>query len=220
MRIFRSDLKPGTRLVEVELCKQLGVSRSPLREALLVLAREGLVEVQPHRGATVIEVLPSELPEIVELRALLEGFAAHRAAEMRDAEIVDQLKVALSRMEQAAADDDSVEAALAHLEFHRTLGRAPRLPRLASFIDQLTGQSGALRVYTQLPPMTLLERAATHVPIVDAIALGDAELAQTVVMQHICEPLDVILSDLRELPQPDSDAEFNSQNDLHGPNGT
>ncbi len=83
-QILDGRLKPGARLVEDRLSAELGVSRVPVREALRSLSAEGLVRLEPHRGATVVEVTPEMVAELVEVRALLEGQNARLAARRHD----------------------------------------------------------------------------------------------------------------------------------------
>ena len=84
--------RPGERLVEESLSAELGVSRVPVREALLALSAQGLVHIEPRRGATVAAVTPKIVAELVEVRALLEGLNARLAAQRHDPEIVAELR--------------------------------------------------------------------------------------------------------------------------------
>jgi DNA-binding GntR family transcriptional regulator len=190
-RIFRRELRPGTRLIEFDVCSELGVSRAPLREALLLLEREGLVEIRPHRGAIVVQVSEEDLPEITELRTLLEVMAARKAAERGDGASIKEMRLALDRLTDAAANGDSVEAALAHVEFHRAVGRASGYRRLSAFVDQLTAQSLALRAYAELPQGLLRELAAMHEPLLAAIEAGDSDAAGKIMDDHVNAPTDV-----------------------------
>jgi DNA-binding GntR family transcriptional regulator len=190
-RIFRRTLRPGERLLEARLCEELQISRAPLREALLRLEREGLVETRPHRGAVVVEVTEIDEAMIRELRVPLESLALRRAAEARDPDLVAGLETQLNEIREAAASSDSIGAALAHLEFHRMLGHASGNTRLAMFLDQLTSQSLALRAYAVLPPDVLQELASMHEEIVDVIRRGDIGAAESVMTAHILAPTDL-----------------------------
>src|SRR5260221_5583275 len=96
-QILAGKLKPGERLVEDKLSAELGVSRVPVREALLALSAQGLVHIEPRRGATVAEITPKIVAELVEVRALLEGLNAKLAAQRHDPDIVAQLRDTLER---------------------------------------------------------------------------------------------------------------------------
>ncbi len=186
-RICRGDLQPGDRLVEAELSMELGVSRAPLREALVTLQRDGLVELIPYRGAIVANLGQHDLEEIRELRAALEAIAAKRAARMAPEQTAQQLRDRLRAMSEAATEGDATAAALAHIDFHRAIGEASGYDRLVGFLDQLAGQSLALYSYAALPPSDLMALADEHVRIVEAIASGDPERAQAAVVLNILE---------------------------------
>lgn len=190
-RIFRRTLRPGERLVESNLCDELQVSRAPLREALLRLEREGLVETRPHRGAVVVEVSEEDEAGIAELRIALESIALRRAAETQDPALIEKLERELSRMNQFALENESTEAALAHVEFHRILGHASGNKRLQGFIEQLTSQSLALRAYTVLPPAILRDLGSRHDAILDVIRSGESDRAGEVIAAHILAPSDL-----------------------------
>jgi len=190
-RIFRRSLKPGERLPEAHLCEELQVSRAPLREALLRLEREGLVETRPHKGAVVVEVTEEDEVGIRELRIALEPIALERAAEDRDPELIAGLEEDLAKIRAAAAANDSTEAALAHIEFHRRLNGAARNRRLTVFVDQLLSQSLPLRAYAVLPPDVLRDMASLHEEIVDVIRRGDVESARSVMVEHLTTPTDL-----------------------------
>ena len=105
-RIAADNLAPGQRLDEAELASDLGISRTPLREALKVLSAEGLVEIRPRRGCYVAEIVPADLEEIFPIMALLEGEVAREAAlkgSAADLKRLDQLHASLER--HAAAGD-------------------------------------------------------------------------------------------------------------------
>ena len=125
-RILDGTLKPGERLVEDRLSAEFGVSRVPVREALRGLSAEGLVTLLPHRGATVVEVTPETVTELVEVRALLEGLNARLAAQRHDPEIVAQLEETLARGNEAAKAGTAEELARLNAEFHERLAEASR----------------------------------------------------------------------------------------------
>ena len=125
-RILDGTLKPGERLVEDRLSIELGVSRVPVREALRGLSVEGLVTLLPRRGATVVEITPETVAELVEVRALLEGLNAKLAAQRHDPEIVAQLEETLVRGNKAAKTGTAEELARLNAEFHERLAEASR----------------------------------------------------------------------------------------------
>jgi len=187
-RICRGDFQPGDRLVEAELSMEMGVSRAPLREALVTLQRDGLVEVTPYRGAIVANLGENDLEEIRELRAALEAIAARRAAEMAPGPTAEALGERLQAMRSAATEGDATAAALAHIDFHRAIGEASGYERLVTFLDQLAGQSLALYSYAALAPSDLMALAQDHVAIIESIESGDPVRAEAAVVRNILEP--------------------------------
>ena len=190
-RIFQRSLRPGERLLEARLCEELQVSRAPLREALLRLEREGLVETRPHRGAVVVDVTEEDEVGIRELRIALEPIALERAAEARDPQLIAELEGDLGKIREAAAANHSPEAALAHIEFHRRLIHAAQNTRLTAFVNQLLSQSLSLRAYAVLPPDVLRDLESMHHDIVDVIRKGDVAGARQVMVEHLQTPTEI-----------------------------
>ena len=102
-RIAKRELAPGSRLVELDISRELGVSRSPVREALLRLAEEGLVEILPYRGAVVVPLDKARLAELLEFRLALEHFALERLVSSRDRDRIARLREHVGAMRAAIA---------------------------------------------------------------------------------------------------------------------
>jgi DNA-binding GntR family transcriptional regulator len=103
--IVDGRLKPGQRLKEKQLAERFGISRTPIREALLLLQAEGVVELTPNRGATVRTYTLSEIEDAFQLRALLEGYGAARAAQRASEDWVRELEKLCGEMESIGTDD-------------------------------------------------------------------------------------------------------------------
>jgi len=182
-RILDGTLKPGERLVEDRLSAELGVSRVPVREALRGLSVEGLVTLLPRRGATVVEVTPETVAELVEVRALLEGLNAKLAAQRHDPEIVAQLQDTLARGNAAARNGTSEELAHLNAEFHERLGEASRnsvLSEVMRGLRERTSIAFAINGRTRAR-----EDWDEHAGILAAVIAGDAELAALVANRHV-----------------------------------
>ena len=182
-QILDGRLKPGARLVEDRLSAELGVSRVPVREALRSLSAEGLVRLEAHRGATVVEVTPEMVTELVEVRALLEGQNARLAARRHRPEIVARLRETLGRGNDAAESGTTEELARLNAEFHERLGEA-------------SGNSVLLDVMRGLRERTSIAFAINgrararedwkeHAGILEAVIAGDEELAALLAMRHV-----------------------------------
>jgi DNA-binding GntR family transcriptional regulator len=182
-RILAGTLKPGERLVEDRLSAELGVSRVPVREALRGLSAEGLVTLLPRRGATVVEVTPESVAELVEVRALLEGLNAKLAAQRHDPEIIEQLKDTLLRGNEAARTGTAEELAHLNAEFHERLAVASRNTVLSEVMR-------GLRERTSIA-FAINGRARArddwdeHAGVLAAVIAGDAELASLLANRHV-----------------------------------
>lgn len=182
-RILDGTLKPGERLVEDRLSAELGVSRVPVREALRGLSAEGLVTLLPHRGATVVEVTPETVTELVEVRALLEGLNARLAAQRHDPEIVAQLEETLARGNEAAKAGTAEELARLNAEFHERLAEASRNSVLSDVMRGLRERTSI--AFAINGRKRAREDWAEHAGILAAVIAGDAELAALLANRHV-----------------------------------
>src|SRR3954470_3227326 len=132
--IVDGRLAPGERLKEEELARELGISRTPIREALLILQSEGLVETSPNRGATVRTHTVEDLDDLYQLRALLEGFAARRAATRIGIDELAELRRSCERFEQLDPETELREVVRENLVFHSTILDAAASDRLAAMV--------------------------------------------------------------------------------------
>lgn len=132
--ILRSDIKPGERLDQTKIAEQFRVSRTPVRNALLILSNEGLVEMTPHAGAMVSEMQPAEIEEIYFIRGVLEGIAARLAVESMTDEDLELLE---KRLEDLDTTDDLDRWIEHNKQFHFQLYSAARRPRLLSLIASI-----------------------------------------------------------------------------------
>ena len=181
--IMIGELQPGERLVEDRLAEQLGVSRNPVREAIRALEGTGLVEVVPRRGAYVSQLDPMQASQLLELRAVIEGYAARLAARNRTDEHVAALRECIDGGMEASRKGDHVRAAAFHRDFHIGIERA-------SGNDHLGAVVGPLRHQTELVFSVLADRRAVlswdeHVRILEAIEAGDESKAERFTMEHM-----------------------------------
>jgi len=182
-RILDGTLKPGERLVEDRLSAELGVSRVPVREALRGLSAEGLVTLLPRRGATVVEVTPEDVAELVEVRALLEGLNARLAAQRHDPEIVALLEETLVRGNEATKTGSAEELARLNAEFHERLAEASRnsvLSEVMRGLRERTSIAFAINGRTRAR-----EDWREHSGVLAAVIAGDAELAALLATRHV-----------------------------------
>jgi DNA-binding GntR family transcriptional regulator len=185
--ILVNRLPPGTPLSVPELARQLGVSRSPVREAVQRLIYDGLATHAPNRGAEVSTVDIDDLRQLYLVREQLEGLAALLATEHLDADSLAELRGILAEHEEALGED--AEDISAHIEldrrFHRTLRELAGNPHLTAALEPMAGRSHfALHSLWRSPdaPRLALDE---HREIVEAMVAGDPELAAEAARRHI-----------------------------------
>ena len=191
--ITRGELKPGDRLVEDQLAEQLGVSRNPVREAIRALESTGLVEVRPRRGAYVSSFDVEDVRKLLDLRAMLEAYAAELAARNGDIQGLEQLTAVLEEGRSAAAANDLVRAAECHRAFHLAVERMADNPYLGTTV-------GPLRHQTELVFSVLLPHRGhmswdEHRRIRDAIAAGDVAAARAATLAHMASVVGALEAD-------------------------
>ncbi|MEO3784762.1 GntR family transcriptional regulator [Actinocorallia sp. B10E7] len=184
--ILSGEVSPGDRLGESELAETLGLSRTPVREALQRLGADGLVEVLPHRGARVVAWTPADLTEIFELRSLLEPYAAARAARVGlDASALAELRGLCADMEEAAARKDMAEVARLNSRFHAVVIDASGNSRLPGMLASVMHAPLILGTFHRYEPATMARSMGHHREVVDAIAARDPEWAASVMRSHV-----------------------------------
>lgn len=189
-RIISGVYAMGDRLGEVELATALGVSRTPIREALRRLSADGLVEVSANRGARVTQWTTDDLDQIYELRAMLEGRAAHRTAgRITDPEI-DELTVLCNEMEEAVQSDITISHNLDVLSegnrrFHARIMAISGNTQLHRLTDLLFQVPLSIHTYRHYSDAELDRSMRHHREIVQAFRCRDAEWAAAVMTSHI-----------------------------------
>ncbi len=181
--ILSGQYQPGERLVEDRLSIEMGVSRVPIREALRQLATEGLVTVQPRRGASVAEVSPAVAADLVEVRATLEGLNARLAARNRSADILAELHDILREGNRAAESQSVTDLVRLNGAFHDKLAEAGRNSILWDIMR-------TLRERTSLVFALTTQRRATedwkeHSRILAAVIKGNEEQAANLAAEHV-----------------------------------
>jgi DNA-binding GntR family transcriptional regulator len=184
--ILSGRRQPGARLREEEIAARFGVSRTPVREALRRLEADGLVVVTPHRGAEVVRWRDDDVAELVELRALLEGHAARRAALTGDVDLV-VLRELCERMEahaEAPGERAADEITRLNMELHRAVHRAAgRL--LPDMLVRLIDVPVVRRTFHTYSEAELRRSCAQHRELLEALAAGDGDWAAAVMQAHI-----------------------------------
>jgi DNA-binding GntR family transcriptional regulator len=182
--ILEGRLRPGERLKEDMLAKELDVSRTPVREAIAMLQAEGLLEAHQHRGAQVRSYTPGELEEIYDLRSILEGYAARRAATRITKRELARLRTSVERMEKLKPKD------LEHLVeqngiFHDTILQAADSQRLVTMVTQTRALPLIYQSYAWYTPAQLSLSLEYHRRVLSALERRDAEQAEYDMRHHL-----------------------------------
>jgi DNA-binding GntR family transcriptional regulator len=186
--IVSGRLRPGDKLVEAHLARQLGVSRGPVREAIRRLEQMGLAEKIPYRGAFVPRLTQRDIEELHSMRELLEGFAARLLAERCDPQAVSKLQAILDEMRQVAIFGEQRRIITLDIGFHGALIELSEHKLLGEVWAIVSGRLRRFLVLKRQRLYSTLEEAVElHEPIVEAIAAGDAERAEAEAQHHVCE---------------------------------
>lgn len=183
--ILRGELKPGERLMEIQLANKLGVSRTPIREAIRKLELEGLVLMIPRKGAEVAEITEKNLRDVLEVRETLEILAVQLACERMTAEDVVALKEAAKEFEDVIGTNDITLIAEADVRFHDIVYMATDNQRLIQLLNNLREQMYRYRVEylkkSNARPTVLKE----HQELITHIENRDKEHAAENICTHI-----------------------------------
>jgi len=187
MAILRGDLRAGEPLVERELAALLGVSKTPVREALKLLSRSGLVTISAYRGAFVQTVDASFARSIYEVRMLLEPAAVRLATAHRDETTLEAAESALAEARSAGNDADYASLGLANRRFHRALYERCGNPTLVDLLDDLQDKVALISVvgWSQRSSSSWRTEAKEHKKVLALVRAGKAEAAGRALHGHI-----------------------------------
>lgn len=183
--ILRGELQPGERLMEIQLANKLGVSRTPIREAIRKLELEGLVLMVPRKGAEVAEITEKSLNDVLEVRGALEELAVDLACQKITLEQIEELKYAAKEFEEALHTGDVTVYAEADVKFHDIIYLATDNQKLVQLLYNLREQMYRYRVeYLKRKEVhqTLLEE---HQYIIECIEKRDEQKAKIAIRTHV-----------------------------------
>lgn len=183
--VMDGKLKPGDKLNTGDLAAAMRVSRMPVREAIKRLQVEGVVDVIPHRGATVAMLTPEQTRDVSAVRTVLEGLAARLAASLAEPEDIKQLDTLCREMERLADSEDTRAQLANYEEFHRAIRQMSRNQVLRSIADNLADSTNRFREEFMSLPSQRHELLKEHQEIYYAIARRDPDAAERLARQHI-----------------------------------
>lgn len=183
--IQNNELKPGQHLVEEEIARKLGVSRVPVRQAIHILERDGLVVTEPHRGATVVDLSDQDIEEIYGLRTALEMYAIGLAATKAQEKDIDALQSIVDEMRKQASQDARSDQNHLDLKFHETICELSGNRKLVEAWQRMSAQVRMVLALKNLVYNDAQTIPQGHQRVVDAIRRRDAVAAQQILADHI-----------------------------------
>ncbi len=195
--ILLGELKPGERLMELHLAEKLGVSRTPIREAIRILELEGLVTMMPRKGAAVAQITEKSMNDVLEVRRALDALCAELACDRITSEELDALRLASDSFEAAVRTADAKEIAHADVAFHDIIVRATGNQRLIQLVNTLSEQMYRYRfeyIKDTSQHETLIKE---HRIIYQSIVSKDRETAAAAAKTHIDNQEKAIIRQIR-----------------------
>lgn len=199
--ILRGELKPGERLMEIQLANKLGVSRTPIREAIRKLELEGLVLMIPRKGAEVAQITEKSLRDVLEVRRALEDLAVQLACLRMSMQTLEDLKAAARAFEEVLGGEDITAVAEADVAFHDVIYMATDNQRLISLLNNLREQMYRYRVEYLKKKECHKQLLWEHQEIIRAIEAGEIDVATKITEQHIDNQVEAVSDALRQLEE-------------------
>lgn len=197
--ILTGKLKPGERLVQEKLAKQLNISRMPIREAINQLETEGFVKIIPYKGAVVTKLSLNNLEELYVIRSNLESLAASLAAKRLSDVELEKLHQLLTEMQNSLKAkkklSDQIEL---NRVFHRMIVIGSRYNKLVSILDNLWAQSMRYRLVQAQIPGRLEQAHLEHLEIFQALCEGHSEKAAELVANHVNSTASALIASMSQ----------------------
>jgi Transcriptional regulators len=190
--ILRGELKPGERLMEIQLANKLGVSRTPIREAIRKLELEGLVITIPRRGAEVAEITEKNMQDVLEVRKSLEALAIQLACERMTQEAIEELKQKSIEFQASLSTKDVTKIAEADVEFHDVIFEATDNQRLVQLLNNLREQMYRFRVEHLKNEDWYPQLIEEHEEIIRRLENREREEAMQIISKHIDNQVNVV----------------------------
>lgn len=183
--IRTGEIKAGETLTERDLAERLGVSRTPIREAIRKLEEQGVVLHEPHKGAKVITLSVEKVAQLYEVRELLEGLAARKLSQFHTAEMMEELAGYMEKAEKQALAADVEKLSDINSAFHLALARHSGNIYLEIIMNMLQTQISLLMTTSLSYSGRPLENIEEHKQILEAIKSGDGDFAESTAKYHV-----------------------------------
>ncbi len=195
--LVEGRIAPGAKLNERELCEELSVSRTPLREAIKTLAAEGLVELLPNRGAIALQLGEADILNTFEVMAGLEGLSGELAAQRIDEDALNEIKAMHFEMKAAYTRRDLSNYYRLNAAIHRAINAAAGNPVLTTTYNQVNARLQALRFRSNQDGEKWARAMEEHDQMVAALETRDGAALRAVLVAHLDHKRDVVAEQLR-----------------------
>lgn len=196
--ILKGDIKPGERLMEMKLANKLGVSRTPIREAIRMLELEGLAVTVPRKGAEVARMTEKDMEDVLQIRESLEILAGSLSCDKATEEQLIQIEAEAGAFEEAALHQNLDEVVAADVRFHDAIYQATDNPKLQSMLSNLRKQVYRYRVEylkdVEIYPRLIKE----HRQIIEGLKNRDKEAVQRIIVRHMDNQATAVKNIIRE----------------------
>ena len=199
--LVEGRIAPGAKLNERELCEALDVSRTPLREAIKMLAAEGLVELVPNRGAVAVKLSEDDVRHTFEVMGGLEALSGELAAQRITDEELAEIRAMHFEMLAAYTRRDLSNYYRLNAQIHQAINAAAKNPVLAATYDRVNARLQALRFRSNQDGEKWKSAMKEHEQMVDALSRRDAAAMRAVLASHLKNKLDVVLEQLHPAPK-------------------
>lgn len=183
--ILKGELKPGERLMELQLASKLGVSRTPIREAIRMLELEGLAVTFPRKGAEVAKMTEKDMEDVLQIRRALDELAVGLACDNMTEEKLERLYQAMIRFEESTKSGDVKQTAQTDVEFHEVIYQAADNPKLVNMLNNLREQMYRYRVEYLKNDNVYPRLIEEHKKIYEGLKHKDKETVVEIVGYHV-----------------------------------
>ena len=183
--ILKGELQPGERLMELQLAAKLGVSRTPIREAIRMLEQEGLAVTIPRRGAEVAKMTEKDMNDVLQVREALDELAVSIACELITEEELEKLSEAVKNFEEAIGTKDIKQIAETDIAFHDIIYQASRNPKLVTILNNLREQIYRYRIQYLKDEKNYPNLLDEHREILEGLMKKDKELVTDIMRKHV-----------------------------------
>lgn len=196
--ILKGELKPGERLMELQLASKLGVSRTPIREAIRMLEQEGLAVTIPRKGAEVAKMTEKDMEDVLQVRDALDELAASIACEQITTGELEELKRTMREFEESTKTGDVKRIAEVDVKFHDIIYKATRNPKLENILNNLREQMYRYRVEYLKDEKNFPVLIKEHSEIVDGLAKKNKEKVIAAMHKHVENQANAVKEVIRE----------------------